>query len=158
MSGDYNLLNATAVILMAHALGVSVENIKSSLRSFTGVKRRQEILGEPGGVLVIEDFAHHPTAVRETLKGIAKQYPGRKIFAVFEPRSATSRRKIFQKDYAEAFQSAQEILLAKAFDQTKIDEADRFSSEELVGDLKKKNKTANRSSEMAPSMILWLNT
>ncbi len=143
MSGDYNLLNATAVVLMAHTLQVNTESIKTSLRSFTGVKRRQEILGEPGGVLVIEDFAHHPTAVRETLKGIAKQYPGRKIFAVFEPRSATTRRKIFQKDYAEAFQSAQEILLAKAFDQSKIDETDRFSSEELVGDLKKKNKVAD---------------
>lgn len=143
MSGDYNLLNAAAVIIMARALQVDGGLIKKSLISFEGVKRRQEILGEPGGVLVIEDFAHHPTAVRETLKGIARQYPGRKIFAVFEPRSATSRRKIFQKDYAEAFQSAQEILLAKAFDQSKIDETDRFSSEELVADLKKKSKVAD---------------
>lgn len=144
MSGDYNLLNATSVILMAHlVLKVDIEQIKKSLFNFEGVKRRQEILGEPGGILVIEDFAHHPTAVRETLKGIARQYPGRKLFAVFEPRSATSRRKIFQKDYAEAFQPAQEVLLAKAFDQSKIDETDRFSSEELVADLKKKNKIAD---------------
>ena len=142
MSGDYNLLNAASVIILCYLLKVDIESVKKSMQSFEGVKRRQEILGEPGGVLVIEDFAHHPTAVRETLKGIAKQYQGRKIFAVFEPRSATSRRKIFQKDYAEAFQSAQEILLAKAFDQTKIDEEDRFSTEELVNDLKKKNKSA----------------
>ncbi len=142
MSGDYNLLNAAAVIIMSVLLKVDVENLKKSLHDFQGVKRRQEILGEPGGILVIEDFAHHPTAVRETLKGIAKQYQGRKIFAVFEPRSATSRRKIFQKDYVEAFQAAQEIILAQAFDQSKINEDDRFSSEELVEDLRKKSKSA----------------
>jgi len=142
MSGDYNLLNAAAVIVLSHLLKVNVDSIKKSLASFQGVKRRQEILGEPGGVLVIEDFAHHPTAVRETLKGIARQYQGRKIFAVFEPRSATSRRKVFQKDYVDAFQSADEILLAKAFDQSKIDESDRFSTDELINDLKRKNKNA----------------
>lgn len=142
MSGDYNVLNAAAVIIMSKILNVETESIKKSIQSFQGVKRRQEILGEPGGILVIEDFAHHPTAVRETLKGIARQYQGRKIFAVFEPRSATSRRKVFQKDYVDAFLNAEEILLAKAFDQTKINEEDRFSSDELVNDLRRKNKTA----------------
>lgn len=135
LTGDYNILNATAVIAMAKNLGFSPEKTKQALESFSGVKRRQEILGEPNGILIIEDFAHHPTAVRETVRGIQKKYPGRKVFSVFEPRSATSRRKVFQKDYVEAFKGSHEVLLAKAFDQSKINEEDRFSTHELVQDL-----------------------
>lgn len=136
MAGDYNILNATAVIALSKVLGFTPEKIKQGLESFQGVKRRQEILGEPNGVLVIEDFAHHPTAVRETVRGIQKKYPGRKVFSVFEPRSATSRRKVFQQDYVEAFKGSHEVLLAKAFDQSKIDEENRFSTHELVTDLR----------------------
>jgi UDP-N-acetylmuramate: L-alanyl-gamma-D-glutamyl-meso-diaminopimelate ligase len=137
ITGDYNILNATAVVAMSKCLGFSENRTQIALESFKGVKRRQEILGEPHGILVIEDFAHHPTAVRETVKGIQKRYPGRKVFSVFEPRSATSRRKVFQNDYVEAFKGSHEVLLAKAFDQSKIDSEDRFSTEELVADLKK---------------------
>jgi len=143
LSGDYNILNAAAVIGLSHQLGWDLEKVKAALKSFAGVKRRQEILGEPKGVLVIEDFAHHPTAVKETIKGIIQKYPGRKLFSVFEPRSATSRRKIFQKDYVEAFSQSPEIMLARAFDQSKIDEGNRFSSEELVEDLQKKGRAAH---------------
>ncbi|AHZ84449.1 UDP-N-acetylmuramate--L-alanyl-gamma-D-glutamyl-meso-2,6-diaminoheptandioate ligase [Bdellovibrio bacteriovorus] len=142
ITGEYNVLNATAVVAMSKMLGFSENRIQIALESFEGVKRRQEILGEPNGILVIEDFAHHPTAVRETVKGIQKKYPGRKVFSVFEPRSATSRRKVFQKDYVEAFKGSHEVLLAKAFDQTKIDEENRFSTHELVDDLKKTHVTA----------------
>lgn len=137
ITGDYNILNATAVVAMSKCLGFSENRIQIALESFEGVKRRQEILGEPNGILVIEDFAHHPTAVRETVKGIQKKYPGRKVFSVFEPRSATSRRKVFQQDYVEAFKGSHEVMLAEAFDQTKIDAENRFSSGELVDDLKK---------------------
>ena len=142
MTGDYNILNATADVAMATLLGFSADKISEALRTFQGVKRRQEILGEPGGVLLIEDFAHHPTAVKETVRGIQKKYPNRKVFSVFEPRSATSRRKVFQQDYVEAFKEAHAILLAKAFDQSKIDSENRFSSEELVSDLKAAGKNA----------------
>ncbi|WP_413557056.1 UDP-N-acetylmuramate:L-alanyl-gamma-D-glutamyl-meso-diaminopimelate ligase [Bdellovibrio sp. HCB209] len=142
ITGDYNILNATAVVAMSKILGFSENRIQIALESFEGVKRRQEILGEPNGILVIEDFAHHPTAVRETVKGIQKKYPGRKVFSIFEPRSATSRRKVFQQDYVEAFKGSHEVMLAKAFDQTKIDEANRFSSHELVADLKSSGVTA----------------
>ena len=138
MGGRYNVLNSLAVIAMSEALGFSDEKTRESLQSFTGVKRRQEILGEPGGVLVIEDFAHHPTAVKETVNGIQAKYPQRKFFSVFEPRSATSRRKIFQNEYVDAFSKAHEVMIARAFDQSKIDETDRFSSDELVQDLKEK--------------------
>lgn len=142
MSGEYNILNATSVVAMAHLLGFSIAKVSEAMTSFQGVKRRQEILGEPGGVLVIEDFAHHPTAVKETIKGIRSAYPGRKIFAIFEPRSATSRRKVFQQQYVEAFQEAPEVLIMKAFDQSKISEAERFSSDELVADLCKGGRNA----------------
>lgn len=143
MAGQYNVLNATAVIVMALQLGLKLEQIQKSLTDFLGVKRRQEVLGEPGGVLLIEDFAHHPTAVRETIKGIHAKYHGRKVFSVFEPRSATSRRKVFQKDYVEAFKNAHEVILAEAFDQSKIDSENRFSSGELVDDLKNHQVTAH---------------
>lgn len=142
LTGDYNVLNALSVIATAHQLSWSLNDVKLALSEFLGVKRRQEIRGEPRGVLVIEDFAHHPTAVKETILGIKKKYPNRKIFSVFEPRSATSRRKVFQKDYVEAFLNSDDIILAKAFDQSKIDEENRFSSEELVTDLKAQNKSA----------------
>lgn len=142
LTGDYNVLNTTAVIGLAHRLGWNMDKVKKALITFQGVKRRQEVLGEPNGVLVIEDFAHHPTAVRETVKGIQKKYPGRKMFAVFEPRSATSRRKVFQKDYVEAFLQADQILIAEAFDQGKIDETNRFSSGELAQDLVGRGKLA----------------
>ena len=136
ITGDYNILNATAVVGISKCLGFSENRIQIALESFDGVKRRQEILGEPKGILVIEDFAHHPTAVRETVKGIQKKYPGRKVFSIFEPRSATSRRKVFQQDYVQAFKGSHEVMLAKAFDQSKIDEENRFSTHELVTDLK----------------------
>jgi len=142
LTGEYNVLNATAAIALGQRLGWSHEGVAKALKSFAGVKRRQEILGEPKGVLVIEDFAHHPTAVRETLKGISERYRGRRLLAIFEPRSATSRRKIFQKEYAKAFQTASQTWLMQAFDQSKIDSQDRFSSEELAVDIQGQGRQA----------------
>jgi UDP-N-acetylmuramate: L-alanyl-gamma-D-glutamyl-meso-diaminopimelate ligase len=143
MSGEYNILNATSVVALSKVLGFAPDKIKEGLKTFEGVKRRQEILGEPNGILVIEDFAHHPTAVRETVKGIQSKYPHRKVFSVFEPRSATSRRKVFQADYVNAFKGSHEVMLAEAFDQSKITAEDRFSSHELVADLKEAQVQAN---------------
>lgn len=142
MTGSYNILNATSVIAQAHIQKWDIEQVKIALDTFEGVKRRQEILGEYGGVLLIEDFAHHPTAVKETVKAIQDKYEGRKVFSVFEPRSATSRRRVFQKDYVDAFSIAHDVLLAEAFDQGKITEEDRFSSQELIDDLVKLKKPA----------------
>lgn len=142
LGGEYNVANATAVIAMAHQQGWDLKQVTRAIEKFEGVKRRQEILGEPGGVLIIEDFAHHPTAVRETVIGLQGKYPQRKFFSVFEPRSATSRRKVFQKDYVDAFKAAHEVIITEAFDQSKIVEADRFSSAELVADLIKAGKVA----------------
>lgn len=135
MTGDYNIMNATAVIGLSDQLDWPLEKVREALASFKGVRRRQEIIGEPRGITIIEDFAHHPTAVRETIQAIQNKYQGRKVFSVFEPRSATSRRKVFQKDYVEAFKASQEVLLAEAYDQGKIEASDRFSVAELVADL-----------------------
>jgi UDP-N-acetylmuramate: L-alanyl-gamma-D-glutamyl-meso-diaminopimelate ligase len=143
MTGKYNILNATAAIAQAHIQMWSIEMVQKAMQSFLGVKRRQEILGEFSGILLIEDFAHHPTAVKETVMAIQGKYKNRKVFSVFEPRSATSRRKVFQKDYVQAFSEAHEILIAKAFDQAKIAEMDRFSTDELIADLKKLGRAAN---------------
>lgn len=135
MSGHYNIMNATAVIGLAHQLGWSMDVVRPLIASFKGVRRRQEVIGEPRGITVIEDFAHHPTAVRETIQATQSKYTGRKVFAVFEPRSATSRRRVFQNDYLSAFKGSHETLIAEAFDQTKIDSSDRFSAQELVTEL-----------------------
>jgi UDP-N-acetylmuramate: L-alanyl-gamma-D-glutamyl-meso-diaminopimelate ligase len=156
MVGNYNILNCTAVIALADQQSWSLEKVKIALKSFSGVKRRQELLGSPDDVVVIEDFAHHPTAVRETIIAIQNRYRSRKVFSVFEPRSATSRRKVFQKDYVEAFSHAQEVILCEAFDQSKIDHSDRFSSAELVSDLavhKVKSNVFSSADEIAKYLL-----
>lgn len=140
--GKHNILNALAVITLAHHLKWDRAIVQKALASFQGVKRRQEILGTPGGVRVIEDFAHHPTAVALTVASVRDKFPEGRVFAVFEPRSATSRRKIFQKEYGEAFKQAQFTFIARPFDQSKINEADRFSTDDLVADIKAQGQQA----------------
>lgn len=135
MFGPHNTLNALAVFALARHLNWKLPGVLQGLSSFLGVKRRQETIGEPGGVKLIEDFAHHPTAVKLTIASMKEQYPNKKLLAVFEPRSATSRRKIFQKEYADAFQASDVSIIAEAFDQTKIEEKDRFSAAQLVEDI-----------------------
>jgi UDP-N-acetylmuramate: L-alanyl-gamma-D-glutamyl-meso-diaminopimelate ligase len=135
LPGEHNALNATAVFALSQELGWSLNSALQGLASFQGVKRRQEIIGTPSGVTLIEDFAHHPTAVKVTTEAIREKYKGQRLICLFEPRSATSRRKIFQKDYGLAFQAADVVMIAKAYDQSKIAEGDRFSTSELVADL-----------------------
>ena len=142
LSGEYNVMNALAVWIETRALGIDAEKILKGLKTFQGVKRRQEERGEINGVLVLDDFAHHPTAVRETLKGLKAKYPDRRVVAIFEPRSATSRRKVFQKDYTEAFDTAAVVFIPKPYDQSKINAAEQFSSEQLVADLVARGRNA----------------
>jgi UDP-N-acetylmuramate: L-alanyl-gamma-D-glutamyl-meso-diaminopimelate ligase len=111
MSGYHNAENATGVYAAARRLGISPAAIAEGVASFHGVKRRQEPRGEIGGVLVIDDFAHHPTAVRETILGLRQRYPARRLWAVFEPRSNTSRRNIHQAEYARAFDHANLVTI-----------------------------------------------
>jgi UDP-N-acetylmuramate: L-alanyl-gamma-D-glutamyl-meso-diaminopimelate ligase len=112
MSGHHNLLNALAVCTVALDEGLSPDDIASAFETFEGMKRRQEVRGEPAGVLVVDDFAHHPTAVTETVRAVAERWPGRRIVAVFEPRSNSSRRKTFEQPYSEAFDQAHRVFLS----------------------------------------------
>ena len=111
MGGLHNVENAVGVYAAARALGLSAAQVAEGFASFAGVKRRQEVCAELGGVLVLDDFAHHPTAVRETIEAIRLRYADRRLWAVFEPRSNTSRRNIHQDDYAHAFDGAARVAL-----------------------------------------------
>lgn len=106
MGGAHNVENALGVFAAGRSLGLSFEELKGGFARFQGVKRRQEVRGEPKGILVLDDFAHHPTAVRETVAAVKGRYAGRRLWAIFEPRSNTSRRNIHQEDYAHAFTGA----------------------------------------------------
>ncbi|HET9627570.1 MAG TPA: GNAT family N-acetyltransferase [Kofleriaceae bacterium] len=133
--GRHNVANCVAAIAITHAAGVSIADLQRGVASFAGVKRRQELRGIAGGVTVLDDYGHHPTAVRETLKALRKRYQRRRLIAVYEPRSATSRRKTFQAEFAEAFAHADEVVVGKMFDPSKIPLADRFDPERLALDL-----------------------
>jgi UDP-N-acetylmuramate: L-alanyl-gamma-D-glutamyl-meso-diaminopimelate ligase len=115
MIGEFNVLNCLAVVVAADAWGLTREQIREGLATFKSVSRRMQVRGEERGVVVIDDFAHHPTAVRETLRALRARYEGRRLLAVFEPRSATSRLAVFQKDYTEAFDHADYVVLSTVF-------------------------------------------
>jgi UDP-N-acetylmuramate: L-alanyl-gamma-D-glutamyl-meso-diaminopimelate ligase len=142
--GAHNVRNATAAIAVATEVGTSVERIGEGLRSFAGVKRRLEVVGIADGVTVYDDFAHHPTAVAETLAGLRASNPGARIWAVFEPRSASSCRRIFQHDFARAFAGADEVLIAPIF-RSKLPESERLSVPQLVRDLKSCGQSAREA-------------
>jgi UDP-N-acetylmuramate: L-alanyl-gamma-D-glutamyl-meso-diaminopimelate ligase len=133
--GKHNVGNCMAAIAVAHARGVPVRDIQRAVSSFAGVRRRQELRGIAGGVTVLDDYAHHPTAVRETLKALRKRFPKRRLIAVYEPRSATSRRKTFQAEFADAFAHADEVIVGRLFDPGRIPPEDRFDPEKLALDL-----------------------
>jgi len=133
--GEHNLYNQVAAAAAAVRQGLGADALARGFSTFSGVKRRQEVIGEPGGVTVIDDFAHHPTAVKVTLEALRQRFGGRRMWAVWEPRSATSRRATFQQAYAESFDSADLVVVAAPFDQSRIAPEERFSSVRLVEDL-----------------------
>ncbi len=115
LSGRHNVLNALADIAIARLRGLSAKEIQKGLESFQGVKRRMEVRGVARGVTVIDDFAHHPTAIATTLNGARKRYPGRRIWALFEPRSISSCRKEFENAYVDAFHEADRVVIGPVF-------------------------------------------
>ena len=134
--GDFNVLNCLSVIIAADAWGVPAGKIKEALSTFQSVKRRMQVRGEERGVTVIDDFAHHPTAVRETLRALGEKYKGRRLVAVFEPRSATSRLAVFQQDYAAAFDRADYVILSSVFAREKGSAYGRLlDTDELTADI-----------------------
>ncbi|MDE2995310.1 MAG: UDP-N-acetylmuramate--L-alanine ligase [Bacteroidota bacterium] len=113
LSGRHNLLNALAVATVALDEGLSIEDVAKGFGTFLGIQRRQQIRGEGGSVIVVDDFAHHPTAVKATVQSAAERWPSRRIVAVFEPRSNSSRRKVFEEGYAHAFEQAGAVFLSR---------------------------------------------
>ncbi|HEX7997575.1 MAG TPA: UDP-N-acetylmuramate:L-alanyl-gamma-D-glutamyl-meso-diaminopimelate ligase [Pyrinomonadaceae bacterium] len=141
--GDFNIRNCLAVIIAADAWGVERKAIADALVSFKSVRRRMQVRGVERGVTVIDDFAHHPTAVRETLQALRTKYRQARLVAVFEPRSWSSRLAVFQEDYAHAFETADHVVIASVFDSTKATEKGRvLDTERLISDIKAQGKPA----------------
>ena len=132
--GAINARNALGVMLAAREIGLGWDEAAAALADFRGVRRRQEVVGEARGVTVIDDFAHHPTAVAETLRALRLRYPGRRLRAVFEPRSNTSRRRIFQREYCEALRLADDAVVARVFSKESdpIPPADRLDPDAIA--------------------------
>jgi UDP-N-acetylmuramate: L-alanyl-gamma-D-glutamyl-meso-diaminopimelate ligase len=139
--GVHNVRNALAAVAVGARAGLAATALAEGLRAFKGIKRRLEIVGERRGVTVLDDFAHHPTAVHETLLALKTGYPGRKLWAVFEPRSASSCRRVFQDDFARAFGAADEVVIAGVF-RSSLPEAERLSADQLVSDLEHAGRRA----------------
>jgi UDP-N-acetylmuramate: L-alanyl-gamma-D-glutamyl-meso-diaminopimelate ligase len=142
MPGKHNALNALSVIAVLDRIGLKKEAIIKGLSSFEGVRRRQEVRGVVNNITVIDDFAHHPTAVRETLAALRLAYTGQRLVSVFEPRTNSSRRKIFQNDYVTAFDQADLVLVREPVPLPDFPEDQLFSSKQLASDLKKRGVDA----------------
>ncbi|HZT21463.1 MAG TPA: UDP-N-acetylmuramate:L-alanyl-gamma-D-glutamyl-meso-diaminopimelate ligase [Verrucomicrobiae bacterium] len=140
--GELNVRNALAVVAAAKHCGLSNKQIQSAFDTFKGIKRRMEIKGIAGGVTVIDDFGHHPTAIRETLKALRLRYPREKIWAIFEPRSNTTRRKVFQRELAAAFGEADVVVVAQVARLEQLAPEERLDPEELMQDLQRAGKQA----------------
>jgi UDP-N-acetylmuramate: L-alanyl-gamma-D-glutamyl-meso-diaminopimelate ligase len=135
MAGEHNALNATAAAALAFGQGVGVESIREALRTFMSVKRRLEVRDEVAEITIIEDFAHHPTAIRETLRALRAVYPSRRIWAVLEPRSNTLRRKVLEPELIESLRHADHVVLAGVYQQQRIPDAERLHPEDVVDKL-----------------------
>jgi UDP-N-acetylmuramate: L-alanyl-gamma-D-glutamyl-meso-diaminopimelate ligase len=133
--GRHNVNNALAAYAVCRELGISRKVLQGSLATFAGVKRRQEWKGEAGGIEVIDDFAHHPTAVKETIAALKAAYPGRRLWAIFEPRSHTSRRRIFEQEFAETLRGADQVVIAGLHQPERIPETDRLSPASVVAEI-----------------------
>ncbi len=135
MLGKHNLENITAAAAAALKMGIPPEVIRAALEDFPGVARRQQVRGEKNGILVMDDFAHHPTAVKATIEAVAGAFPRRRLIAVFEPRTNSSRRKVFQQAYAGSFDAADMVCVRRPPAVESLDPAERFSAKTLARDL-----------------------
>jgi UDP-N-acetylmuramate: L-alanyl-gamma-D-glutamyl-meso-diaminopimelate ligase len=156
LAGRHNLSNTLAVVAVASELGVAKEQIQAALLSFQGVTRRQDVLGEARGVLVVDDFAHHPTAVKATLQAIRLFYPDRRLLALFEPRSNSSRRNIFHDEYAAAFDAADVICIKQPPDLGNIPVEERLDARRLAQDISHRHRTAYAFEDTAALLAFLL--
>jgi UDP-N-acetylmuramate: L-alanyl-gamma-D-glutamyl-meso-diaminopimelate ligase len=145
LPGEHNARNAAAVVVCASELGLSREQIQRGFTTFTGVKRRMEVRGEAHGVTVLDDFAHHPTAIAETIRAIREKYPQRRLWALFEPRSNTTRRNVFQSELAESLGLADGVFIARVDRLNELAENERLKPEQIVATLQQRGKFAEYS-------------
>ncbi len=140
--GDYNIRNALAAAAILHRLEISEDDIREGLETFQGIRRRLQLRSEVRGIRVYEDFAHHPTAVRETLRAVRNAYRPERVWAIYEPRSATSRRRVFQREIAEALNMADCIAIPALFKPEKIPESERLDCNQVIEDLRRMGRSA----------------
>jgi UDP-N-acetylmuramate: L-alanyl-gamma-D-glutamyl-meso-diaminopimelate ligase len=133
--GRHNVHNALAVYALGRVLGMARDKLLNGFATFRGVKRRQEIKGERRGIVVIDDFAHHPTAVLETIDAVRAAYPQRRLWALFEPRSNTSRRNIFASEFARSLARADRVIVSDLYQPDKVPSADRLSVAGVVAEI-----------------------
>ncbi|MEM1059267.1 MAG: UDP-N-acetylmuramate:L-alanyl-gamma-D-glutamyl-meso-diaminopimelate ligase [Verrucomicrobiota bacterium] len=143
MSGDFNLRNAAMAIAAGHFYQIPMDSIAEALEQFSGIKRRQEVRGEVNGITVIDDFGHHPTAIKQCLEGLRRRYPGRRLWALFEPRSNTTRRAVFQNSLPEALALADGVFVAEVARLEQIPEHERLHPEKVMTDLQAKGVEAH---------------
>ena len=142
LAGEYNVLNATAAAAMAAHYGIEPQVIADALKSFKSVKRRLEVKAEIDGITIIDDFAHHPTAIAETLRAVRTRYASRRLWAIFEPRSNTLRRKVLQKELVNSLALADQVIIASVFKAESIPENERLVISSVIGGLKREGKPA----------------
>jgi UDP-N-acetylmuramate: L-alanyl-gamma-D-glutamyl-meso-diaminopimelate ligase len=142
LAGEYNVLNATAAAATAANYGIETSAIASALREFRSVKRRLEVKAEVHGVTIIDDFAHHPTAIAQTLKAVRTRYDGRRLWAILEPRSNTLRRAVFQHELAQSLGLADQVVIADVFKSEAISQSERLDPVGVVADLNANGKPA----------------
>lgn len=144
LAGEYNVLNATAAAALAAGYGIPADSIAEALRSFKSVKRRLEVKAEIAGITIIDDFAHHPTAIAETLKALRTRYAGCRLWAVLEPRSNTLRRNVFQHDLVRSLGLADQVVLAGIFKSDAIPEVERLDLASVISGLTKRGTPARQ--------------
>lgn len=142
LAGEYNVLNATSAAAMASHYGIEPPAIVDALKSFKSVKRRLEVKAEIDGVTIIDDFAHHPTAIAETLRALRTRYPSARLWAIFEPRSNTVRRKVLQKELVSSLSLADQVVIASVFKAEAIPEDERLTTSAVVAGIKRAGKAA----------------
>jgi UDP-N-acetylmuramate: L-alanyl-gamma-D-glutamyl-meso-diaminopimelate ligase len=142
MLGSFNVQNALGVIVVGKELGIDNEAIQRGLSSFKSVKRRLELRGEVEDIRVYDDFAHHPTAVLETLRAVRERHPQDRIWAVFEPRSQTCRRKIFEQEFIKSFDPADSVVIARVFGSSKLNADEQLSPDAVVEGVRTRGKIA----------------
>jgi UDP-N-acetylmuramate: L-alanyl-gamma-D-glutamyl-meso-diaminopimelate ligase len=142
LAGEYNVWNATAAAGLAHTCGIPKEKIEAALKTFKSVKRRLEVKAHVNGITIIDDFAHHPTAIAETLKALRARYPGSRVWAILEPRSNTLRRRVLQSDLARSLAQADEVVVAGVFRSEAIPENERLELRALAAEIQHNGRPA----------------